>query len=96
MAMTIGYNSIRRMLAGRVRLQIFLMLLPSYFYFTVRNRGLSRQERRFSKQRVTVGTSFAGCPPYRSVRAELPHTAPALSSGVKANARVWMRYTRTG
>src|ERR1700733_2326452 len=25
---------------------------------------------------VTVGTAIASCPPYRSVRAELPHTAP--------------------
>jgi len=33
--------------------------------------------------RVTVGTPVTGCPPYRSVRAELPHTAPALSIGVK-------------
>ena len=27
---------------------------------------------------VTVGTAIASCPPYRSVRAELPHTAPTL------------------
>jgi hypothetical protein len=27
---------------------------------------------------VTVGTAIANCPPYRSVRAELPHTAPTL------------------
>lgn len=28
---------------------------------------------------VTVGTSLTGCPPYSSVRAELPHTAPTSS-----------------
>ena len=28
---------------------------------------------------VTVGTPVTGCPPYRSVREVLPHTAPALS-----------------
>jgi len=32
-----------------------------------------------TKIRVAVGTPVAGCPPPRSVRAELPHTAPASS-----------------
>ena len=27
---------------------------------------------------VAVGTAIAGRPPHRSVRAELPHTAPTL------------------
>jgi hypothetical protein len=29
---------------------------------------------------VAVGTAIAGRPPHRSVRAELPHTAPALDA----------------
>src|SRR5690625_1077346 len=29
--------------------------------------------------KVAVGTPVAGCPPLRSVREELPHTAPASS-----------------
>ena len=45
---------------------------------------------------VAVGTPVAGCPPRRSVRAALPHTAPPLSFGVKAYARVWMRYCGAG
>ncbi len=28
---------------------------------------------------IAVGTAIAGCPPHRSVREELPHTAPTLS-----------------
>ena len=35
---------------------------------------------------VTVGTAIASRPPYRSVRAELPHTAPTLD-GWRRNAR---------
>jgi hypothetical protein len=37
---------------------------------------------------VTVGTAIASCPPYRSVRAELPHTAPTLDE--------WRRNARPG
>ena len=37
---------------------------------------------------VTVGTAIASCPPYRSVRAELPHTAPTLDE--------WRRNARWG
>src|SRR5215472_8884637 len=37
---------------------------------------------------VAVGTALAGGPPHRSRRAELPHRAPALGSGVEA--RVWV------
>jgi hypothetical protein len=33
---------------------------------------------------VAVGTPVARCPPRRSQRAELPHWAPILDSGVKA------------
>jgi hypothetical protein len=32
---------------------------------------------------VAVGTNIAARPPHRSVRAELPHTAPALDFGVR-------------
>ena len=35
-----------------------------------------RQVRRMGVSSVTVGTIIADRPPYRSVRAELPHTAP--------------------
>ena len=35
---------------------------------------------------VTVGTAIASCPPYRSVRAELPHTALTLD-GWRQNER---------
>ena len=34
-------------------------------------------------KRVAVGTGIAPRPPHRSVRAELPHTAPALSHDAK-------------
>jgi len=37
--------------------------------------------------RVAVGTTIAGRPPHRSVRAELPHTAPTLDAGVEAHVR---------
>jgi hypothetical protein len=35
-------------------------------------------ERSFGIISVAVGTVIAGRPPHRSVRAELPHTAPTL------------------
>jgi hypothetical protein len=34
------------------------------------------QTAALAANRVTVGTIIADRPPYRSVRAELPHTAP--------------------
>ena len=37
---------------------------------------------------VAVGTTIAGRPPHRSVRAELPHTAPTLDE--------WRRSARLG
>ena len=41
------------------------------------------------KETVAVGMAVASHPPHRSVRAELPHTAPAKSSGLKS--LFWMR-----
>ena len=35
------------------------------------------------RELVAVGTGIAPRPPHRSVRAELPHTAPALSHDAK-------------
>ena len=37
-----------------------------------------------------VGTSVAGCPPHRSVRAELPHTVPTLGLQRQSLIGVWM------
>jgi hypothetical protein len=37
---------------------------------------LRRRQLSFGSFPVTVGTIIADRPPYRSVRAELPHTAP--------------------
>ncbi|WP_323012716.1 DUF1254 domain-containing protein [Castellaniella sp.] len=39
---------------------------------------------------VAVGTPVTRCPPHRSVRAELPHTAPALGCDVKTNRGIGM------
>ena len=36
-----------------------------------------RSGRRTLEYQVAVGTAIADRPPHRSVRAELPHTAPA-------------------
>ena len=38
-----------------------------------------------SARRIAVGTALAGGPPHRSQRAALPHWAPALGAGVKAD-----------
>ena len=40
---------------------------------------------------VAVGTALTGGPPRRSVRAELPHTAPALGPDVQALGRIGMQ-----
>ena len=39
----------------------------------------TKRDAQGPEQRITVGTAVAGGPPHRSVREELPHTAPALS-----------------
>jgi hypothetical protein len=39
--------------------------------------------RQELEEMVAVGTGIAPRPPHRSVRAELPHTAPALSHDAK-------------
>ena len=39
---------------------------------------------------VAVGMTIADHPPHRSVRAELPHTAPPLDTSVEAYVRVRM------
>ena len=44
---------------------------------------------------VAVGTSIAARPPRRSVRAELPHTAPPLDTSVEANIGIRMKSTGT-
>jgi hypothetical protein len=43
---------------------------------------------------IAVGTAVAGGPPRRSQRAELPHWAPALGSGVEP--RVGERMPQAG
>jgi len=45
---------------------------------------------------VAVGTRITPRAPHRSVRAALPHTAPALSHDAKALARVRMKYPNEG
>ena len=52
----------------------------------------SRYLNRDDSRPVAVGTGLAAGPPRRSRRAELPHRAPALGSGVKAHVRVWMHH----
>jgi hypothetical protein len=44
---------------------------------------------------VAVGTSIAARPPRRSVRAELPHTAPPLDTSVEAGIGIWMKSAGT-
>jgi hypothetical protein len=39
---------------------------------------------------VAVGTSITARPPHRSVRAELPHTAPPADTSVETHVRVRM------
>ncbi len=38
-----------------------------------------KKKRQILEFIVAVGTPLSGCPPHRSVRAELPHTAPTSS-----------------
>src|SRR5664279_2794583 len=44
---------------------------------------------------VAVGMSIAAHPPRRSVRAELPHTAPPSDTSVKADIGIWMKSAGT-
>jgi len=45
----------------------------------------------WSLKTIAVGTAIAGRPPHRSVREELPHTAPALSrSRKRCSGYGWM------
>jgi len=44
---------------------------------------------------VAVGTSIAARPPRRSVRAELPHTAPPSDTSVEAYVGIWMKSAGT-
>src|SRR5712671_4750497 len=44
---------------------------------------------------VAVGMSIAAHPPHRSVRAELPHTAPPLDTGVEAYVGIGMKSAGT-
>jgi hypothetical protein len=57
--------------------------------------GLVRSETEMAAEFVhplliAVGTAVAGGPPRRSQRAELPHWAPALGSGVEPRVGEWM------
>ena len=45
------------------------------------HRSTTRVVGRFSSATVAVGNALAGVPPLRSVRAELPHTAPTSGHG---------------
>ncbi len=49
-----------------------------------------------SNKRVAVGMPVARHPPPRSVREELPHTAPASGRNAQAFARIRMQYSRLG
>jgi len=44
----------------------------------------------YSSIGVAVGTTIADRPPHRSVRAELPHTAPLSDTNVKTHVGIWM------
>ena len=46
-----------------------------------------------SALRIAVGTAIADRPPHRSVRAELPHTAPPLDTSVEALIGIRMKST---
>ena len=41
---------------------------------------------------IAVGTALTGGPPHRSQRAELPHWAPALDSGIESHVGERMLY----
>jgi hypothetical protein len=44
---------------------------------------------------VAVGMSIAAHPPRRSVRAELPHTAPPSDTSVETYVGIWMKSAGT-
>src|SRR6478672_6449787 len=53
--------------------------------------ALSRRTCGCRGRSIPVGTALAGGPPDRSQRAELPHWAPALGTGVEPDVRPRMR-----
>ncbi len=60
------------------------------FYWITRNRkGIYSW---FAEKRVAVEMAVTSHPPHRSVRAELPHTAPVKSIGLKSLFRVRMQH----
>ena len=42
------------------------------------------EQNYFRQNRIAVGTALTGGPPHRSVRAELPHTAPTWDVDVQS------------
>lgn len=60
----------------------FPPLIQKYFYVVARNtlswKAILRR-MRYGTETVAVGMPVARHPPLRSVRAELPHTAPTSS-----------------
>ena len=67
------------------------------YLIEVSNNVAKGSHRVFSvTQPVTVGIALAGDPPYRSVRAALPHTAPTSGDGVEAYVRIRMQNLRCG
>ena len=44
---------------------------------------------------VAVGMTITDHPPHRSVRAELPHTAPPLDTSVETDIGIWMKSAGT-
>ena len=48
-----------------------------------------------SALRVAVGMTITDHPPHRSVRAELPHTAPPLDTSVETDIGIWMKSAGT-
>ena len=48
-----------------------------------------------SALRVAVGMIITAHPPHRSVRAELPHTAPPLDTSVEACVGIWVKSAGT-
>jgi hypothetical protein len=73
-----GGWSLRRVVdqPNRARIQGNQILISAYD--ETLNRTCIYNRLRLVNFPVTVGTAIANCPPYRSVRAELPHTAPTL------------------
>ena len=61
-----------------------------------RGREKGKGKRKGEEKRVAVGMPVTRHPPHRSVREELPHTAPALGNDAQTLRRIRMAYPRDG